>query len=225
MRTGRRLEETGDRGPDRSSHRRNDDGEQDVQRVVHSRERRPDPEPRDHADEVLALTADVEQAAAERKRDRQPREDQRRRQDQRLLEVVRRVARDRRVPPEEDVVGRERDVDVVVAEVEEPVQAGLGDDALVDLPGIVAGRGDEDAAHEEGEERRDDRSDDPAGALVDGEALRDARRVGGYVGVERFRRVRRLDVRPADVRPFAHVITPRAVRAGRPSSRSRAPLR
>src|SRR4051794_30507890 len=46
--------------------------------------RRPAPPRRIRADEVLALTADVEQPAAERERDRQAREDERRRHDQRL---------------------------------------------------------------------------------------------------------------------------------------------
>ena len=40
-------------------------------------------------DEVLALAADVEEAAAEGERDREPDEDQRRRRDQRLLQVER----------------------------------------------------------------------------------------------------------------------------------------
>ena len=42
------------------------------------------------ADEVLALAADVEHAAAEGERDGEPGEDQRRRLQQRLREVVRR---------------------------------------------------------------------------------------------------------------------------------------
>ena len=53
-------------------------------------ERRADPDGRERADEVLALAADVEQAAAERERDREAGEDQRRRMDQRLLQVQRR---------------------------------------------------------------------------------------------------------------------------------------
>ena len=44
-------------------------------------------------DDVLALAADVEHAAAEGERDREPGEDQRRRQQQRLLEVVARGVR------------------------------------------------------------------------------------------------------------------------------------
>ena len=53
-------------------------------------ERRADPDRHVGADEVLALAADVEQAAAEGERHRQAGEDQRRRDDQRLLEVQRR---------------------------------------------------------------------------------------------------------------------------------------
>ena len=48
-----------------------------------------DPHRQDRADDVLTLAADVEQAAAERERDRQAGEDQRRRLDQRLLQVQR----------------------------------------------------------------------------------------------------------------------------------------
>ena len=43
------------------------------------------------SDDVLALAADVEEAAAERERDGEAGEDQRRRDDQRLLQVERRV--------------------------------------------------------------------------------------------------------------------------------------
>ena len=56
------------------------------------REARPgraDPDRDDRPDEVLPLAADVEEAAAERERDGEPRQDQRRRQEQRLLEVDR----------------------------------------------------------------------------------------------------------------------------------------
>ena len=55
----------------------------------HALERRADPDRQDRADDVLALAADVEQAAAERERHREAGEDQRRREDQRLLEVDR----------------------------------------------------------------------------------------------------------------------------------------
>ena len=56
---------------------------------AHALERRADPDGEDRADEVLALAADVEEAAAERERDREPDEDERRRRDQRLLQVER----------------------------------------------------------------------------------------------------------------------------------------
>ncbi len=90
-------------------------------------------------DDVLALSADVEEAAAEREGDREPGEDQRRRRQQRLREVVRRGVVRVRVPPEPDVSVRERDVDVVVAEVEEPVQTGALEDRLVGRERVVAG--------------------------------------------------------------------------------------
>ncbi len=55
-----------------------------------------DPDGEDRAHQVLALAADVEHAAAEGERDREPREDQRCREDQRLLEVERRERSGRR---------------------------------------------------------------------------------------------------------------------------------
>ena len=75
----------------------------------------------ERADEVLALAADVEQAAAERERDRQAGEDQRRRHDQRLLQVQR------------------RDGAVLGADPrEEPVQPGAVEDRLVGRDRVVA---------------------------------------------------------------------------------------
>ena len=58
-------------------------------RAARARGRQPDADPdrRDGADDVLALAADVEKAAAERERDGEPGEDQSRRNDQCLLEV------------------------------------------------------------------------------------------------------------------------------------------
>jgi hypothetical protein len=47
----------------------------------------PDLRGRDHSHDVLALAADVEEAAAEGERDGEAGQDQRRRHDQRLLEV------------------------------------------------------------------------------------------------------------------------------------------
>ena len=75
MRADRRLQEAGDPGPGRAGERADDDRERDVQERVQPVERRADPDGEDRADEVLALAADVEQAAAEGERDREPRED------------------------------------------------------------------------------------------------------------------------------------------------------
>jgi hypothetical protein len=120
----------------------------------------------------------------ERERDGEAGEDQRRRRQQRLRQVVRRVRVRARVPPEPDVVVRERDVDVVVAEVEEPVQAGALEHRLVDAARVMAGRGDDDAAHQEREHRGEERRDDPAGTLVEREPFRDRRRVALGIALE-----------------------------------------
>ena len=108
-----------------------DDPEQDVRERRHARQRGADPDRDVEADEVLALAADVEHAAAERERDREPGQDQRRRLQQRLREVVR------------------RGVDRVGRRVEEPVQAGAVEDVAVGGERVVAGRGDDDAADQE----------------------------------------------------------------------------
>ena len=108
------------------------------------------------------------------------------------VQVVRRERVRVGVPPEEDVVVRERDVDVVVAELEEPVQAGAVPDRLVRPERVVARREHDEPAGEEREDDREERRDDPAGALVEREPLRDARRVrrparrlGGSLGRRR----------------------------------------
>ena len=180
MGASRRFQEPGDCRVQASGERRDDDGEEDVRNVSHAREVGSDPDAGDDADEVLALAADVEEAATERERDREARQGERRREDQHLLEVVGVVVHDGRVPPEEDVGVRERDVDVVVAEVDEPRQPCAGDDSLVDLPRVVARRRDDDAAHQEREQGGDHGDDDSAGTLPDREVLGDARRVGGW---------------------------------------------
>ena len=158
------------------------DREEDVQALRHPGPRRADPDRDDRAGDVLALAADVEEAAAERERDGEPRADQRRRQDQRLRQVVRREAVRVGVPPEEDLVVRERDVDVVVAELEEPVQAGAVPDRLVRAQRVVARGEHDEPAGEEGEQHREERRDDAAGALVEREPLRDARHDAARLG-------------------------------------------
>ena len=116
MRARRRLQEAGDARPSRAGERRGADPEQHVrQRRPCSRTSTPTQFATIEPDEVLALAADVEQAAAERERDGEPGEDQRRRLQQRLGEVVR-VEVDRvRVP----------------GDVEEPVEARAVPDAAV----------------------------------------------------------------------------------------------
>ena len=87
----------------------------DVKKLFHLRERRPDPDRGDEPDEVLTLAADVEEAAAEGERDREPREDQRRRENQCLLEV--RGARlEASCPGEPDRRVGERHADAVAAD-------------------------------------------------------------------------------------------------------------
>ena len=65
-----------------------DDREQDVDEARQAGQLRADPDAHDRAGQVLALAADVEHAAAERERDREPGQDERDEGDQRLLQVV-----------------------------------------------------------------------------------------------------------------------------------------
>ena len=85
------TEDPGDPTPDRSADDPRDEPEQHVQRPRGAFQVRPDPERGDEADPVLTLPSDVEEAAAERERDREPGQHQRRREDQRLLQVPRRA--------------------------------------------------------------------------------------------------------------------------------------
>ena len=84
-----RLQRARDARPDRAGQAAGDHRQHDVQQRRHALERRTDPDREDRAEDVLPLAADVEQAAAERERDREPGEDQRRRAQQRLLQVER----------------------------------------------------------------------------------------------------------------------------------------
>ncbi len=86
-----RTEDPGDPTPDRSADDPRDEPEQHVQRPRGAFQVRPDPERGDEADPVLTLPSDVEEAAAERERDREPGQHQRRREDQSLLQVPRRA--------------------------------------------------------------------------------------------------------------------------------------
>ena len=108
------------------------------------------------ADEVLALAADVEHAAAEGERDREPREHERRRHEQRLLQVEAATTR--------VVVGDPR---------EEPVQSCALEDRAVGRQRVLArGHEHDEAADQEREQRREERREDPAGRC----ASRSARR-------------------------------------------------
>ena len=140
-----RLQDPGDSAPDRRRRRSDAEREEDVERPRRPLEVRPDVEGREEADPVLALPADVEEAAAEGERDRDSGQDERRHQDERLLEVVRGVlARLARHPREE------------------PVQAGALEDRLVGRDRVRAGDQDDEAADQEGEHRRGDRDEDTA---------------------------------------------------------------
>ena len=120
--------------------------------------RRADPDRHVRADEVLALAADVEHAAAEGEGDGEAGEDQRRGDDQRLLEVDRRVRACEAGHPRE-----------------EPVEAGAVEDRLVRGERVVAGCEHDEAADQEGEQRGDDRDDEAARALGEGHPCREAR--------------------------------------------------
>ena len=131
--------------------------ERHVQVRVHALERGADPHGEDPPGEVLALAADVEQAAAECERDGETHEDERRRLDQRLLEVE----------------GRDR-VEVP-RDLEEPVQPRPLEDRLVRLERVLARRDEDDeAAHDERDQHREERRDEPARPLREGETLAEA---------------------------------------------------
>ena len=121
----------------------------------------------DRADDVLALPPDVEEPAAERKRDGEAREDEDRELDQRLLEVPGSHAQF--VTRITDGAGR--------VPRKEPVEPRTVEDLLVRRQWVLAAEDEDDqAGDEEGKEGRDERRHDPAGALVDSEARCDAGR-------------------------------------------------
>ena len=84
------AEEAGDAAPERSAKDAGQDAEADVERPAQPLQVRPDEQGEDEPDPVLALAADVEEAAPEREGDGERGEDQRRRGPERLLEVARR---------------------------------------------------------------------------------------------------------------------------------------
>ena len=161
VRADRGAEQSCDSRPGRSCECGQHDGEHDVRRFWHRRE----PDPRlngdDGPDRVLALAADVEEAAPKREGDGEAREHQRGHDQQRLLEI------------ESGVVARDP-----ADPRKQPVQPSPVEDCAVRTKWILPGRRDDDeSADDEGEERRDQRRDDSAGALVHGEPGGGARRI------------------------------------------------
>src|SRR5262249_13639057 len=117
----------------------------------------------DRAGEVLSLAADVEEPAAEGKRDGEPGEHEGRPEEQRLLEVERRVAVDARDPRKE------------------PVQAGAVEDRPIRLERVAQAprrQQHHHAADHEREQDREHRSQDPLRSLKNAVALDERRRVG-----------------------------------------------
>src|SRR5919108_406655 len=159
VRSDRGAEETGDPSPDGAGERGRDDREQHVRHRRQGREPHAHLEPDDAADDVLALPADVEEAAAEGEGHREPGQDERHRQDERLLQVQRRAEPLGPVHP-----------------WEEPVQPRAVEDLLVGPERVLAGRDEDDEpADEERDDGGEDRRDDAARALVEGEPRGDAR--------------------------------------------------
>ncbi len=147
-----RLQEARDTRPERAGEAPAIDREEDVQERVHPAERRADPDREHRADDVLALAADVEQAAAERERDGEAREDERRRQDQRLLQVD----------------GRHVALGAVESQGKNQLSPAPSKIARYVVERVAA-RGDEhhETADEEREERRQERCEEASGALGD----------------------------------------------------------
>ena len=158
VRADGRLQEPRDPRPDRSRGCRHRDPEQDVCRAGHVHGGDAYRVGADQPDEVLAVAADVEQAAAEGERYREADENQRGRLKQRLAEVVGRGVRD---------VGLPR--------VRQPVQARSIEDVPVRLKRVVARREDDEAADQEGDDPGDDRRDPAACPLGEVEAGGDGR--------------------------------------------------
>jgi hypothetical protein len=130
------FQEARDPGPDRPADDGAHDADEHMQRPRHPHEDVPQVERGQKADEILALTADVEHPAAEGERDRERGEDERRRDDQRLLEVERRA-----------------EALVALHPREEPVEPRTREDRLVRGERVVSRRDHHEAADEEGEDR------------------------------------------------------------------------
>ena len=167
VRADGRLHQAGDSSPDRGGEHRAEEDERNVDAAREAGQLGADRHRGDHADQVLALTADVEEPGAESERHGEGGEDQRGAQDQRLLQVDRRD-RDRvRLRRVEVVRASDRpDVDEPVGEPRKP---GPVEDSAVDGDRIPSRCEHDEAADEEGDERRDDRRDDASGPLVERE--------------------------------------------------------
>ena len=130
----------------------------DVQGAAEALQVRPDEQGEDEPDPVLALPADVEEAAPKRERDGERGENQRRRGAERLLEVARRLAR---LLSRQPLVG--------------PVEARSLEDRPVRRDRVVAGEEDDEAPDQEGQDRGRERDEEAPGALLEtrseGEAL------------------------------------------------------
>ena len=155
VRADRRLENAGDPRVERAGERADRQAQRHVEERIEVDERRTDPDREVRADEILALPTDVEQAATEGKAERDRRENDRRRDQQRLLQVGR--GDRRRVPPEPDVLRRERQPDRVRTEVDEEVEPGTVEDRAINLERILADHRDRDPCHQEREDRGQDR--------------------------------------------------------------------
>jgi hypothetical protein len=145
------VETAGDAGPERTGQAGREDGQHDVQEAGHPGELGTDPNGGDRPDDVLALTADVEQPGAEGERHRQPGQDQRGGDDERLLQVER---RELRVAARDPLVG--------------PLQPGALPDRLIGGDRILPDEQHCHAAEEERQHGGEHRDDDAPAADVGG---------------------------------------------------------
>ena len=135
----------------------------------------PDGDGDDHADQILALAADVEEPAAKGKGHGERSQDQRRGQGEGLLEVDRRDRDGVRLRRIQTL--RSADHANVDEPVDEPRQPRPVQDRAVGRERVLPRRHEDDeAGNAERDERRDDGRDGPSGPLVDGETAGQAGR-------------------------------------------------
>src|SRR5215208_4850615 len=158
-----------------------DDDQQEAGQVDDLRKLRRDQYGRDRTREVLAVAADVEEAAPERERDGEARQHERRPEQQRLLEVRRGLRGDVvGVPREPDAPVAEGQADRVAPDVEEPVQPRAAEDRAVRLERVAdASRRQQhdDAADEKREREREQRREQPLCLLQEAVARYEASRL------------------------------------------------